>query len=209
MRVAIHQPQPFPWLPYYRKAAAADLLVFLDDVQFDARGFQNRYELPSGKLTIPVHASREHLIRQVMIDNGQPWLRRHTGTVQTRYPKSARQAEAVDLLKAGAEMPLSDFAMLTYAWGADLCGVKTPTVTSSALGDFEARKGDRILALCQSLGATVYVSGMAGAAYLERAAFERAGIAIEVLPPPPEPADRWSSLHYLLANEPLLERFAS
>jgi hypothetical protein len=37
-----------------------------------------------------------------------------------------------------------------------------------------------VLDLCQRLGATRYLSGQSGAAYLDQAAFEQAGIAIEV-----------------------------
>ena len=40
--VAIHQPHYLPWLPYLDKADSCDIFVYLDNVQFQKRGFQNR-----------------------------------------------------------------------------------------------------------------------------------------------------------------------
>ena len=49
MKVAIHQPQYHPWINYYIKIAKADIFVFLDDVQFQKNGLQNRNKI---KMTI-------------------------------------------------------------------------------------------------------------------------------------------------------------
>src|SRR5919199_1238191 len=42
MRVAIHQPQYLPWLGYLAKRAAADVFIYLDTVQYEKNGWQNR-----------------------------------------------------------------------------------------------------------------------------------------------------------------------
>ena len=43
--VAIHQPQYLPWQPYFAKALASDLFVYLDTVQFQKNGVQNRNQV--------------------------------------------------------------------------------------------------------------------------------------------------------------------
>ena len=58
MIVAAHQPNFAPWLGFFDKAVAADVLVLLDTVQFIKRGYQNRTRIKSSTgpqwLTVPV-----------------------------------------------------------------------------------------------------------------------------------------------------------
>lgn len=55
MKVAIHQPNFCPWLPFFYKMAMADCFVILTSVQFEKGGFQNRYKTTAGKwVTKPV-----------------------------------------------------------------------------------------------------------------------------------------------------------
>ncbi|PYN08619.1 MAG: hypothetical protein DME02_07080 [Candidatus Rokuibacteriota bacterium] len=75
VRVAIHQPQYLPWLGYLAKWAAADLFVFLDSVQYEKNGWQNRNRIKTADgarwLTVPVHARLGTPITDVAID-GEP-----------------------------------------------------------------------------------------------------------------------------------------
>ncbi|MEC8198310.1 MAG: WbqC family protein, partial [Pseudomonadota bacterium] len=48
MIVAIHQPNYFPWLGYFRKMIEADVFIFLDDVQFSKGSYTNRVGIRSG-----------------------------------------------------------------------------------------------------------------------------------------------------------------
>lgn len=43
IKVAIHQNNFCPWLPFFYKMAMADKFVLLDNVQFEKNGFQNRF----------------------------------------------------------------------------------------------------------------------------------------------------------------------
>lgn len=49
MRVAIHQPNLIPWLPFFYKMAMVDKFIILTSVQFEKGGFQNRYKTATGK----------------------------------------------------------------------------------------------------------------------------------------------------------------
>ena len=42
MKVAIHQPEHFPYLGFFEKMKHADLFVILDDVQYSKGNWQNR-----------------------------------------------------------------------------------------------------------------------------------------------------------------------
>ena len=92
MKVAIHQPQYLPWLGHFAKLAAADCWIFLDTVQYEKNGWQNRNRIktPRGAqwLTVPVKARQGTLISDVEIDAGQPWQRKHVEAIRVNYARA-------------------------------------------------------------------------------------------------------------------------
>ena len=58
MRVAIHQPEFFPWIGFFDKMKRVDTYVIFDHVQFKKRYFENRNRLKikddSTWVTLPV-----------------------------------------------------------------------------------------------------------------------------------------------------------
>src|SRR5205814_5710602 len=69
-------------------------------------------------------------------------------------------------------------AMLAFV--RDAYGIRTPLVKSSRLGVCGA-KSELVLDVCKAVGARTLIVGLGGSrAYLDRAAFARAGIALEL-----------------------------
>lgn len=66
MRVAIHQPNLIPWLPFFYKMAMVDKFIILQSVQFEKGGFQNRYKTSTGKW---VTKSVQHGIEPLNLKN--------------------------------------------------------------------------------------------------------------------------------------------
>jgi hypothetical protein len=62
---------------------------------------------------------------------------------------------------------------------ARLLGLEKKMILSSSL-KVTGRKSDLVLGICQQVGASAYYSGRAGSTYLDRDAFQRAGIEIVV-----------------------------
>ena len=84
MKVSIHQPQYHPWINYYNKIAHADIFVFLDEVQFQKNGLQNRNELKNSNgrfwLTVPVSVNLGDRLNEVMIANNG-WSKKHIKSI--------------------------------------------------------------------------------------------------------------------------------
>src|SRR6266849_5030111 len=99
MKIAIHQPHYLPWLGYFAKWAAADLFVFLDTVQYEKNGWQNRNRIKTRDgprwLTAPVRARLGTAIRDVMIDTTQPWRARHFRAIDNAYAKATARLVAL------------------------------------------------------------------------------------------------------------------
>jgi len=74
MIVSIMQPTYLPWIGYFDLISKSDIFVFLDDVQFSRRSWQQRNRiLLDGKetmLTIPIQnkGKREQLIKDVLVN---------------------------------------------------------------------------------------------------------------------------------------------
>jgi hypothetical protein len=181
--VAIHQPQYLPTLRYFAKAAACDVLVHLDTVQFQRRGFQNRNMVKTQHgglmLTVPVKAERDTRIADVIVD-GTAWIDKHATTLAHAYGKAPYYAwlrdEFVPLLHAEAST-LAALNIATTGWTLRRLGVTCRQVRASEL-DVQGSREDLILAICGALGARVYYSGEGARAYQDEARFAAAGIEL-------------------------------
>ena len=185
MKVAIHQPQYLPWLGYLAQWAAADVFVFLDTVQYEKNGWQNRNRIKTAAgprwLTVPVHARLGAPIAAVEIDGAQPWRQRHLRAIENAYaraPLLARHHEALRRLYASEWPRLAPVAVATAEWLARTAGIATPARLASTLDVDTTDPTGRLIALCRAVGADVYLAGRDGARYMDREAFERAGIRV-------------------------------
>jgi hypothetical protein len=191
MKVAIHQPHYLPWLGYFAKWAAADRFIFLDTVQYEKNGWQNRNRVktPAGPrwLTVPVHAHLGTPIRDVTIDTTQPWRERHLRAIEQAYAKAPHLPPYYSALGAFYRTDwdrLAPLAVASASWLGQALGVATPVALASELGVEAAGPPDdataRLVALCRAVGADRYLAGQDGARYLDARQFAAAGIAVEV-----------------------------
>jgi len=185
VRVAIHQPQYLPWLGYLAKWAAADLFVFLDTVQYEKNGWQNRNRIKTADgprwLTIPVRARFGTRIADVVVDGEQPWPSRHLHVLETAYggaPYWPRWAAALTSLYCDAADRLVPVAVASAELLARAMGVATPVRLASALAVDEPDPTDRLIALCRAVSADTYLAGGHGAKYMDAKRFADAGIRV-------------------------------
>jgi hypothetical protein len=185
VKVAIHQPQYLPWLGYLAKWAAADLFVFLDTVQYEKNGWQNRNRIktPDGArwLTVPVRARLGTRIADVSIDVEQPWPARHLRAIEGAYadaPYWPSVRDALGQLYAEPWDRLAPTAVASAQVLAQALGVTTETrLASSFVVDDDDPTG-RLVALCKAVGADTYLAGGHGARYMDGKRFADAGIRV-------------------------------
>ena len=193
MIVTIHQPLFFPWLGYLDRMARADLFVVLDHVQFERANYQNRARiLLDGAprwLTVPVlqRSQKERILDKEVDDRPPgpgkaPWGVAHFNTLRHAYREAGFFRPYAAELKALLEARwtrLADLALASVEFARQAFGVRTPMVRSSTL-EVAGAKSDLVLAICRATGARTFLGGMGGSrAYLDAAAFERAGIRVQ------------------------------
>jgi hypothetical protein len=184
MIAAIHQPQYLPYLGFFDKVARCDLLIALDNVQFQKNGLQNRNKIKSREgwqwLTLPVSHESDTKISDVLLSDPRRWGRKHWGALQANYARAPHFAWCAEALKPVFEATwthLSPLALDLTRIACELLDVHTPTVLASTLpGEGEA--STLLISLCKAVGADTYLSGPGGRGYMDLEAFERAGVRV-------------------------------
>ena len=179
MRCVILQPSYIPWRGYFHQIREADVFVFYDDAQYDARGWRNRNRVkaPDGSrwLTIPVlHKGSQPLekpIHEIEICWDRDWARKHWTTLTHLYsaaPHFDRYAPLLEKIFSSHPTGLADFTIdLTRAL-ADQLGLRsTRFLRSSTLERPSGHKTTDLLNILTHVGADTYLSGPSARDYLD------------------------------------------
>jgi WbqC-like protein len=187
MIVAIQQPEHLPWMGFFDKMQRCDLYVYLDNVQFKKRYFENRNKIRTQNgwqwVTVPVISKGKYRqnINEVEIDNSQNWRRKYLGSIKSSYSKSPHFDHFYPGLESVIEGPcrfLSDLNIRLVQHIREYLKIRTPVQKASDLGVDEFSGSELIYQICNRLGAATYMSGPDGRNYLNADHFEKNGIKI-------------------------------
>ncbi len=185
MRVAIHQPQFMPWLGYLDKIDRADVFVVLDSVQFKKNEWQNRNRIRTATgwqwVTVPVHHNFGQAIQDVRINNTMDWQRAHLRALAMHYGRAPYVTQFLPELTTIYNTSwdcLSDLAVAMLRWLMSAFGMTTPIEFSSKM-TLRDERTERLIDICHTLGATTYVAGAGGKAYMDLESFDAAGVVVE------------------------------
>lgn len=189
--IAIQQPEHFPWLGFFHKMTLVDEYVYLDNVQFKKRYFENRNKIRTNSragfewICIPVITKGRYTqtINKVEVDHTQNWRSKYLNKIYLVYKRAryfdARYETIECIINSKYDLLVEyNYAIINY-----VCSLfeirKQFHVSSEILKDREKINGsDLILELCRYSDATSYVSGPAGRDYLESERFIKEGIGI-------------------------------
>ncbi len=185
--VAVMQPTYLPWMGYFAMMDRADVFVFLDNVQFSRRSWQQRNCIKSADgvqmLTVPVvkKGLRSQLICDTKIDLTQRFAEKHKHAIKRAYAKapffSMYSVELMNTLDQ-KEILLADYNIRLIGWLRTQFEIECRLIRSSELG-IEGRKEKLLCHICQELDCDVYLSAVGSNRYLGDAeAFREAGIAV-------------------------------
>ena len=163
--VAIHQPEYLPWLGFFKKMMNVELFVFLDDVQFRKKGWQNRNRIRINDgttlLSIPVHTHSYPKINEVTIDNEKNWSMRHKKSILYNYARAPYFDEIKDFIESIFEKKfqyLVDLNTEIIKFVMNELEIKSKIVFSSDL-EISKKGSDRVLDICKAVDADHYITG--------------------------------------------------
>jgi hypothetical protein len=186
MKIAIMQPQYFPWPGFFELYLACDKFVFLDHVQL-ARGFTNRVQIKSNQgskwLTIPIKKQKSYSpINKTLSNDELMWGQKHKNLIIESYREAPYYAQVMDIFENFLEHKnnnISDIAKLSARQILKFLGIYSDSkiIHSSDLG-LNSSKSDLILEITRELEGTSYITGRGGTNYLDHEKFSDNGIEI-------------------------------
>ncbi len=184
--LGIIQSNYIPWKGYFDLINTVDEFILFDSVEYSRGDWRNRNKIktPRGAewLSIPVRVSRQsgQKISSTKVSNPN-WGRKHWGSIQANYAKSAYFRQYADPFRNLYENPGSDllseinkaFILLIN----DILGIRTK-ISDSSDYDLVDGRNEKLIGLCKQTNSDTYLSGPAAKEYIDEEAFAAAGINV-------------------------------
>lgn len=183
MIVGIHQPNYLPWIGYFHKMVSCDVFVILDDVLCSNKAERRNIIKGSNgivSLSLPI-INKKSLIKDIEINNELNWKHRHMSSLKGCYVKSDYWDEIIPSLFSiyqQSNSKLIDLNLDVIELLRHQLGIKTPMLRSSELSGINGNKDQKIISICKTLGADVYLSGIGAKAYMDLEAYKTNNIKV-------------------------------
>ena len=165
------QPYFFPYIGYWQLINAVDQYVIFDDVNYISRGWINRNRiLINGKpeyITMPLeHASIHKLIKESTIVDDQNIAECLLKTLNRAYANAPFYEMTIKIIEEilhNNDRNLSTYLEFSIRKICAHIGIKTNIILSSTIEKSDIAKGEnKILEICDELGATNYINAIGG-----------------------------------------------
>lgn len=188
--MVVLQSNYLPWIGYFHLVASADVFVVLDSVQFTKNDWRNRNILigPNGPfwLTIPVsysHSKQTPIAAVETVNN--KWQIKHPKSIDaalsgTDYWPMYRSGVLDCYLALDGERMLSKINKGILSHLMEVMNIQTEMVIDKDLGRLPSDATQRLVRICQIVGASQYLTGPSGLNYLRVNEFSKVGIPVEV-----------------------------
>lgn len=177
MRIGILQPSYLPWIGVFNQLKRVDTFVFYDDVQYTKNDWRNRNRVktPQGEcwLTIPVEKKRQPLNNVLILD--RQWPSKHLKTLEMNYKRAPYFEEVYKILEnnlTAGWIHLSPLCTRLIRDFAHYMGIDVKFRWSSDIGFRSLRKTNRLIKICEYLGATEYLATSACRNYMDESLFK-------------------------------------
>lgn len=190
MKLGIMQPYFIPYIGYWQLMNAVDKYIVYDDVNFIKGGWINRNRiLVNGEpkyFNIPMlGASPYKLINEVEVNHNEKLKNKNMRVIEGAYQKAPYYNEVKDLLEKimnGEQKSISDFILNSFKIINEYLKIDTELILSSTLNKDCSLKGqDKVLSICELLGATEYYNAIGGQELYSFEEFKKHGIDLKFL----------------------------
>ncbi|CZU91060.1 WbqC family protein [Enterobacter ludwigii] len=187
MSIAIMQPYLFPWIGYFQLVWQSDVFVLYDDARYIKQGYINRNSILScGKaqrFTLPVPgASINKNISELAFSKQVDKILK---SVKQNYQKAPHFEEVFALIEGVLTCSERDITTCCSKAISDIffyLGEEKKLMRSSSLNYKRSENAEnKVISICQTLGATKYVNSIGGRQLYDAQNFARAGIELKFL----------------------------
>lgn len=190
MIVSIMQPYLFPYIGFFQLMSSCDMFVIYDDVQYIQGGWINRNRiLIDGEpqwITLPVANADYHLpINQrdyLLDDRLAPKFRRRIVGAYASAPYFENVMPIIDEILMQDDSNVARFNTHQLMKISSYIGIDTKIVISSSIDkDLGLTAQERVIDLCENLGAHSYINPIGGLTLYQPYRFCEAGLELRFL----------------------------
>lgn len=181
------QPYLFPWIGYFQLAWQSDVFILYDDAHYIKQGYINRNSILScGKaqrFTLPVPGASSNKKISDLVFSSQ--VDKILKSVKQNYQKASHFEEVFTLIEGVLTCPERDITACCSKAIADIfhyLGEEKMLMRTSSLNYKRSENAEnKVISICQSLGATKYVNSIGGRELYDAKNFARAGLELKFL----------------------------
>lgn len=170
MRLAIMQPYFFPYIGYFQLIAAVDQFVVYDKIKYTKKGWINRNRmLQNGKdvmFTLPLKNDSDYLDvceRELAVGFKRDKMLNQFKAAYRRAPYFSQTFPLLEQIMRYDDTNLFSFLHNSIVKTCTHLGIATEIRISSDIAiDHELKNQDKVLALCEAVGASTYVNAIGG-----------------------------------------------
>ena len=192
MIVSAYQPYFAPFAGFFSKAVHSNIIVFMDSVQFP-RGTtwlaRNRFKNDQGTLWMTIPVWKKGLgfqkINEVRICREGRWAKKHLESLRTAYAKAPFFEDHLPFLEAvftGIPERLVDLNLNIIKHLMKHLEISAKVLLLSELG-IDAKEPRLSVEVCRKLGASHFLARSGARKYLDKTAFQEAGIELQFINP--------------------------
>lgn len=171
MKIGIMQPYFVPYIGYWQLMNAVDKYVIYDDVNYINRGWINRNRILVNDMpcyfNIPMlGASQNKKINEIEVNKDERLQKKNLNTIKLAYTRAPYFKEVYPLLEKifqSDKTILSEFIQDSFLTIGKYLNITTEFIVSSSINKDNSQKGqEKILTICELLGATEYYNAIGG-----------------------------------------------
>ena len=189
MKLAIMQPYFFPYIGYFQLIAAVDKFIVYDNIKYTKKGWINRNRmLQNGKdvmFSLPLKGDSDYLNvceRELAADFNHDKLLNQFKAAYRPAPYFAQTFPLVEQIVRYQDMNLFRFLHHSIVKTCENLGVATEIGISSGIAiDHDLKNQDKVLALCEAVGASSCVNAIGGRALYSKNTFREKGIDLSFI----------------------------
>lgn len=189
MRLAIMQPYFFPYIGYFQLIAAVDLFIVYDNIKYTKKGWINRNRmLQNGKdvmFSLPLKSDSDYLnvcARELVADFNRGKLLNQIKGAYRQAPFFTQTFPLVEQVIQYEDMNLFRFLHHSIVKTCEYLGITTEIRISSGIAiDHDLKNQDKVLALCEMVGASSYVNAIGGMELYSKETFRDKGIDLKFI----------------------------
>ena len=189
MKLAIMQPYFLPYIGYFQLIAAVDLFVLYDNIEYTKKGFINRnYMLQNGKsaaFTLPLTSDSDYLDicnRKLAINFNRIKILNQFKEAYRRAPYFSKTFSLLEEIIFYESSSLFQFLRHSIIKICTYFDLTTEIKISSEIAiDHTLKNQDKVLAICEAVGAKIYVNSVGGMALYSTKLFQSKGVDLKFL----------------------------